>query len=267
LDDAALDEALRAFGDFADLKSPFTVGHSDRVATLAGVAAGSAGLPTSDAVMVRRAGWVHDVGRVGVPSTVWHRQGQLSRDDWEQVRLHPYLTERMLARPAPLASLATIAGLHHERCDGSGYHRAVNGSQVPPAARVLCAADAFAAMTEPRPHRPALPPERAAEELQRDVVGGRHDPEAVTAVLAAAGRPGRRRQAWPRGLSAREVEVLRLLARGASVRAVAEALTISPKTADNHVQHVYAKLGVSTRAAATYFALQHGLVAEDADLA
>lgn len=262
LDTTGLDEALRAVGDFADLKSPYTVGHSARVAELASTAAACAGLPEADVTALRRAGWLHDLGRVGVPSTVWHRPGALSRDDWEQVRLHPYLTERLLARPAEMASLAWLAGTHHERPDGSGYHRGTPGRQLTPAARILGAADAFAGMTEPRPHRPALDPTRAADELRTDVRSGRLDSDAVDAVLTAAGQERAKRKVWPRDLTTREIEVLRLLARGASVRDVAEALTIAPKTVDNHVQHLYEKLGVSTRAAATMVGLQYGLIPE-----
>jgi DNA-binding NarL/FixJ family response regulator len=126
--------------------------------------------------------------------------------------------------------------------------------------RLLAAADAFHAMTEPRPHRPALAPERAADELRAEARAGRLDGDAVECVLVAAGQRPRRRREHVSGLTARELEVLRLLARGLSTRQIATELVITPKTADSHIQHIYAKAGVSTRAAATVFAMRHDLL-------
>ena len=118
------------------------------------------------------------------------------------------------------------------------------------------------AMTHDRPHRPALAPERAARQLEREVESGRLDASAVSAVLEAAGlvRQRRRRPAAPAGLSEREVEVLRLVARGLSNREIATRLVVSSRTAEHHVQHIYAKIGVSSRAAAALFAMEHGLL-------
>jgi HD-GYP domain-containing protein (c-di-GMP phosphodiesterase class II) len=256
----ALDEALRAIGEFADLKSPSTIGHSAGVAELAAAAGAVQGLPERERTELRRAGWVHDVGRAGVSSTVWEKAGPLSHGEREQVRLHPYFTERVLARPAWLGELGRLAASHHERLDGSGYHRAVPGGLLTPKARLLAAADAYSAMREPRPHREPLTAERAAGILRDEVRAGRLDGEAADAVLTAAGHPARRRRERVAGLTDREVEVLRLLARGLSIREIARRLVIAPKTADAHIQHIYAKAGVSTRAAATMFAMQHDLV-------
>jgi HD-GYP domain-containing protein (c-di-GMP phosphodiesterase class II) len=258
MDDDRLDAALRAIADFADLKSPYLVGHSSGVAELAARAAERAGLPPADVAGVRRAGWVHDLGRVGVPSMLWGKRGQLSLDDWERIRMHAYQTDRILARPEGLRPIGQIASMHHERCDGSGYFR--GSTQQPLAARILAAADAFHAMTEERPHRPAMTAARAAEAVQAEVIAGRLDADAAAAVQEAAGRPVRRRRDQVGGLTAREIEVLRLLARGRSIRQIAHELVISPKTADAHIQHIYAKAGVSTRAAATMYALRHGLL-------
>ena len=256
LDGDALDTALRAIGEFADLKSPSTIGHSHGVAELAGAAARAVGLPAGE---LRRAGWVHDVGRVGVSSVVWEKPGPLTRAEREQVRMHPYFTERVLARPARLAELGRLAASHHERLDGTGYHRCVAAGALGPGERLLAAADAYHAMSEPRPHRLPVPPAAAAAALRADVRAGRLDGDAAEAVLAAAGHRPRRRRENVAGLTARELEVLRLLARGLSIRAIASALVIAPKTADAHIQHIYAKIGVSTRAAATMFAMQHDL--------
>jgi HD-GYP domain-containing protein (c-di-GMP phosphodiesterase class II) len=207
------------------------------------------------------AGLVHDLGRVGISAAVWGKEAPLSRSEWEQVRLHPYTTERVLDRAEALRDVARVAAGHHERLDGSGYHRGVSAGSIPRPARLLAAADAFHAMTEPRPHRPALTPEQAAGQLRREARDGRLDPDAVEAVLTAAGQPVRRRRTHAAGLTAREVEVLRLLARGLSIKAIAAELTIAPKTVDAHIQHIYAKAGVSTRAAATLFAAEHDLLA------
>jgi HD-GYP domain-containing protein (c-di-GMP phosphodiesterase class II) len=184
----------------------------------------------------------------------------LNADEWEQVRLHPYYTERVLARSEFLAALAAVAGAHHERLDGSGYHRGVAGAELTPPARVLAAADAYCAMTAPRPYREPLSSEQAADELAREASAGRLDPYAVTAVLDAAGQEVPRLER-PAGLTEREARVVGMLARGLQTKEIAAALTISSKTADRHIQNAYRKIGVSTRAAATLFAMEHGLVA------
>jgi len=256
-----LDDALTAVADFADLKSPFLRRHSTGVASLAVAAAGAAGLSDAQATTLGRAALVHDVGRVGVASGIWDRSGRLSAEQWERVRLHPYLSERVLHRCALLAPFADLAARHHERADGSGYHRGASGDQLALGARVLAAADAFHAMTEVRPHRPALTPAGAASQLLEQVDAGRFERIEVDAVLDAAGQARRpARVARPAGLTEREVEVLRLIARGHANKAVAATLGISPKTVGHHIEHIYAKAGVTTRAGATLFAMEHGLL-------
>jgi HD-GYP domain-containing protein (c-di-GMP phosphodiesterase class II) len=255
-----LDVVLRAMAEFADLKSPYLTGHSLGVSVLAAAAADQYKLPAADVVNVRRAALVHDLGRVGVPNGIWEKHGRLTDSEWERVRLHPYYAERVLARPRALHRFGALAGLHHERLDGSGYHRAVPGIMLPMPARILAAADAYHAMTEARPHRAALTAEAAATELQRQARAGQLDGEAVVAVLKATGHAGRPRATRLTTLSPREVEVVRLVARGLSRREIAEHLAISPRTADHHIRHIYNKIGVSTRAGATLFAMQHGLL-------
>jgi HD-GYP domain-containing protein (c-di-GMP phosphodiesterase class II) len=254
-----LDEVARAFADLVDLKSPFMHGHSTGVAELAEAAAANLGLPQTDKVRVRRAGLLHDLGRTGVPNGIWDKPGPLTASEWEQVRLHPYHTERILSRSSALAPLASLAGMHHERQDGSGYFRQAKATAIPTDARLLAAADAYQAMTQERPHRAALAPDAAAEQLNSEATQGRLDAEAVRAVLEAAGHPTAR-LTWPAGLSDREVQVLRLVTRGYSNREMARLLWISPKTAGHHIQHIYAKIGVSTRAAAAMFAMEHDLI-------
>jgi HD-GYP domain-containing protein (c-di-GMP phosphodiesterase class II) len=259
---AELDRALAAVANFADVKSPYTLGHSCAVADLAEPAARIAGLVEADAVLVRRAAYVHDLGRLGVSNAIWDKQGSLSVGERERVRLHPYLTERMLAASA-LAPLGTVAVAHHERLDGSGYPRGITGEALPMTARILGAADAYRSKLEPRPHRPQLTADQAAAYLRDEVRAGRLDGDAVEAVLQAAGHAARRRRTWPAGLTAREVEVLRLAARGLAIPAIAARLGISKKTAANHVEHIYSKIGVSNRARASLFAVKHGLIGDD----
>jgi HD-GYP domain-containing protein (c-di-GMP phosphodiesterase class II) len=258
LEDQAIDEALAAMGDFADLASPYLVGHSAGVAQLATAAAQRYGLPTGDHRAVTRAALVHDVGRVAVPFHIWKKPAPLTPDEWERVRLHAYHTERILSRSPFLAPLAPVSTGHHERLDGSGYHRGATAVALTPAARLLAAADAYHAMTEPRAHREALPPAQAAELLDEQARAGRLDGECVAAVLAAAGHRTPR-VSRPAGLTEREAQVVGLLARGLQTKQIGRALGITTKTADHHMQHAYAKIGVSTRAAAALFAMQHGL--------
>jgi HD-GYP domain-containing protein (c-di-GMP phosphodiesterase class II)/DNA-binding CsgD family transcriptional regulator len=256
-----LDGLARALADKVDLKSPFTLGHASEVAALSERAAVALGFGPEAVIDLRRAALLHDLGRVAVSNGIWEKQAALSTTEWERVRLHPYQTERILARSRVLEPLARTAGMHHERQDGSGYHRGTSGTQVPAAARVLAAADAFQAMTQDRPHRPGLAPEAASAALAEEARSGRLDPECVRAVIEAAGQPVPKvRTEWPASLSDREVEVLRLLARGLSNRAIGGRLYISPRTAEHHVQHIYTKIGGSTRAAAAMFAMEHGLL-------
>jgi HD-GYP domain-containing protein (c-di-GMP phosphodiesterase class II) len=224
-------------------------------------AAAAAGLSDADATTLGRAALVHDVGRVGIPSGIWDRPGPLSAQQWERVRLHPYLGERVLHRSAVLAPFADVAARHHERADGSGYHRGAAGDQLALSARLLGAADAYHAMTEDRPHRLALTPADAASQLLDEVDAGRFDRVEVDAVLDAAGQVSRPpRVARPGGLTEREVDVLRLIARGRATKEVAATLGISPKTVGHHIEHIYAKAEVTTRAGATLFAMEHRLL-------
>lgn len=261
LDADGLDRALAAIGQFADLRSRWTVGRSARVARLAAAAAESCGLAVGDVTVVRRAGAVADLGAVGVPGGVWSSPGPLGVEAAEQVRLHPYLSERVLGRCTGLRDVALVAGAHHERLDGSGYHRGTSAPQLPPTARVLAAADVWCALGEPRAHRPARTAAEARAALADEVTGGRLDRDAVRAVLTTVGAGARNLPVHrPAGLSDREREVLCLLARGATNQQVATRLSISPKTVGRHVEHIYAKAGVSSRAAAALFAAERGLL-------
>jgi HD-GYP domain-containing protein (c-di-GMP phosphodiesterase class II) len=158
---AQLDASLQAVGDFTDLKSPYTLGHARAVAELAAAAATSLSWPAGEVTHVRRAALLHDLGRLGVSNAIWDKPGPLSPAEIERIRLHPYLTERMLASSPALARLGVTAAQHHERIDGSGYPRGLRGDAMTPAGKLLAAADTYAAKREPRPHgrrsRPATP--------------------------------------------------------------------------------------------------------------
>jgi HD-GYP domain-containing protein (c-di-GMP phosphodiesterase class II) len=262
LTDEEVERALVGVADFVDLKSPYTLGHARAVAALCTSAGRSLGLPEGEVTTLRRAALVHGFGRLGVSNAIWDKPGPLGAGERERVRMHPYLTERMLRQSPWLAPLGAVAVQLRERLDGSGYPRGLTGVLISTPARVLAAADAYQSMVEPRAHREALTPDRAAQELRAEVAAGRLDADAVSAVLVAAGHAVRRRTQHASGLTAREVDVLRLLARGLSSRQIAERLVISPKTARNHIEHIYEKIGASSRATASLFAMQQGLLPE-----
>ena len=254
----AIDRALAAMGDFADLVSKYLVGHSRGVADLVSTAATQSG-------STPRRSW-----RSGVPPLsprprsspslrIWQKSGELTADEWERVRLHAYQSERILSRSPALATLVHAATNHHERVGGSGYHRGSMGAALSSAARLVAAADASTAMTEPRPHRRAFDPAEAADALGREVRAAGWTRTSAAVVQASGmpapgstGRPAsldRRRKSWGSSPG------------GCRPKQVARVLGISAKTADRHIQNAYGKIGISTRAAAALFAMQHGLVA------
>jgi HD-GYP domain-containing protein (c-di-GMP phosphodiesterase class II) len=257
-----LDEALGAVADFVDLKSPYTLGHARGVAQLVEVAGGQLGLDAGPLTTLRRAGLAHGLGRLGVSNAIWDKPGPLGAGEWERVRLQPYLTERMLQQSSALRPIGSLAAQLRERLDGSGYPRALSGAAISMPARILGAADVYQSMIEPRPHRPALAGDDAAAELRAEARAGRLDGDAVEAVLVAAGHRARGRRDRPAGLTAREVDVLRLVARGLSSKEIAAELVISPKTARNHIEHIYVKTGATSRVDASLFAIKHGLLTD-----
>ena len=260
LTEAELDDALELLADFADLKAPFFAGHSRGVASLAAAAAGHAGLPEGDIVSLRRAALLHDIGRNGISNDIWEKPGPLTQGEMERVRLHAYYTDRVLHHAGKLGLLGSIASSAHERATGDGYPRGIAGATIPLLGRFLEAADVYHAMIEDRPHRAAHTRDEAAAELRRAALVGELDGGAVDAVLAAAGHAVRRKPTAPAGLTPREIEVLVLAARGGTTKAVASKLGIAPKTAGNHLERIYAKIGVSSRAEAAMYAMQHGLI-------
>lgn len=262
LDEETCEEAYVALADMIDMRMPFTFGHSRAVAALTDAAGKRMGLPTSDLRELRWAAYSHDIGELAVPVSTWMRRGALTEREADAAKLHPYHGERALA---PLGGDGkAIAGLvlrHHERLDGSGYHRYARAPDLSPAARILAAAEAFQTAREARPHRPAMSDVAAASKLRGAVREGKLCSEAVEAVLASAGQPGRRDHTdRMSGLTPREIEVLRLIAAGHTAKEAARRLEIAPKTADNHIQSLYSKIGVTTRAGAALYALERGLI-------
>lgn len=263
LSDDRFDSALLAIADFVDLKSPYSLGHARAVAELAGDAANRLGMSDHEVRTLRRAGLVHCFGKLGVSNAILDKEAPLSAGERERMRMVPYLTERMLRQSPALAPLAAVAVQHGERLDGSGYPHGLSGAAISRPARVLGAADAYQTLREPRAFREGMSAEQAAAKLRESVTGGRLDSDAVEAVLGAAGHRVSSRRAGPAGLTAREIDVLRLLARGLTNKQIAARLVVAPKTVANHVEHIYTKIGASTRAAAALFATQHGLLGDE----
>jgi HD-GYP domain-containing protein (c-di-GMP phosphodiesterase class II) len=260
LSDAQFETALRAVANFIDLKSPYFLGHGQGVADLIHEAGQALGFAGDDLTTLRRAGLVHGFGRLGVSNSILDKPSPLGAGEWERIRLQPYVTERMLQQSAALAPFGAIAIEHRERLDGSGYPRALSGNAISMPARLLGAADAYHSMCEPRPQRPALSADQAASQLRAEVRQGRFDGDAAEAVLTAAGHRALRRREGPAGLTAREIDVLRLVARGLSSKEIAARLVISPKTARNHIEHIYTKIDATSRVTASLFAMEHGLL-------
>ena len=265
LDGEALDSALVVAADFIDLKSPYSGGHSRRCAQLATDASRVLGLPDETVTALRRAALVHDFGITAVPNSIWDKPGPLTRTEFDRVELHTMLTDQMLRRSPALNVLTPLASTHHEKCDGSGYHKRVRADTGDPGACVLAATEIYVGLTTERADRPSFSDADAAAELRRLEAQGVIEARASRAVLVAAGHgePAtrtRKRPQNPGGLSRREIDVLKLAARGLTTRQIADRLVISPKTADHHIQHIYVKIGVSTRAAAALWAMQHHVV-------
>jgi HD-GYP domain-containing protein (c-di-GMP phosphodiesterase class II) len=256
------DEAFLAIADMIDMRMPHTFGHSRAVASLAEAACKRIGLPARDIRDARWAAYAHDIGELSVSVATWMRAGPLTERETDAARLHPYYGERALTALGDSGKpVAALVMRHHERLDGSGYHRYAKAADLSPAARVLAAAEAFQTAREARPYRAALTDAAAAARLRTHVREGALCGEAVEAVLTIVGQPARRASAeQPAGLTPRELQVLRLIAAGHTAKEAARNLEIAPKTADHHIQNLYAKIGVSTRAGAALYALERGLV-------
>ncbi len=260
LSDAELDAASEVIADFIDLKSPVIAGHSRAVGALVDAAATAARKAEGERAALRRAALWHDIGYIAIPGTLRFGASPPAEGS-ERSRLHPYFAERLMQRVPGLAAIGAMIAEHHERLDGSGFHRGIRASDLSPPGRLLAAAEAYQTLIEDRPFRVTITPKQAALQLRQAVTAGALDGEAVACVLEAAGQ-GRRGKKVPlvAGLTAREVDVLVEVARGGTAKEIGRTLGLSPKTIDNHIQSIYAKLGVNTRGGATLFALEHGLL-------
>ena len=261
-----LEDVALSFADFTDIKSRYTPGHSRRVAeTAEGIARGMR-LSDEEVNTIKTASLVHDFGQVAIPSNVLEKpQGQLTAAEWEQLRLHPYHAERIFSRVSAWKDLADIVGAHHERIDGQGYHRGTKGSQIPVGARIIAVADRYDELTSHRPDGPAMH-DRQAIDVLRSEIGTVFWEEAFRALEVLVTGSGSlepqkaTRRHWPQGLTNREVEILRLAAHGSTRKQIGDNLFISESTVRSHLEHIYNKIGVSTRVAATVFAMENGLL-------
>ena len=257
-----LDGALAAVADFADLKSPFFRGHSTWRRRARGRGRRGRGPVREDAAhgRSRRAGARRRTGRVSPAGSGIARARSApssgNGSDCTPISASGCCTAARFSHPSPTSPRATTSGPTAPATTVA--RRAISSPSAP---ELLAAADAYHAMVEDRPHRPALSPADAASQLLDEVDAGRFARAEVDAVLDAAGQASRPpRVARPAGLTEREVDVLRLIARGHANKQVAATLGISPKTVGHHVEHIYAKAGVTTRAGATLFAMEHGLL-------
>jgi HD-GYP domain-containing protein (c-di-GMP phosphodiesterase class II) len=263
-----LEDVALSFADFADLKSFYSAGHSRRIGDLAERMARHMLLPSAEAVTIRRAALLHDLGLVAVPSFVLNKpRARLTASEWELLRLHPYHAERILARAPILASVIPLVAAHHERMDGHGYYRGLVGSQIPLGARIIAVADRFDELCHDMPEQSAFDPRSALKQMG-DEVGDALCPDAFEALVqelrldgpALLNKRKNSPQGRPVGLTNREVEILRLLSKGLHQREIATRLVLSEHTVRHHLEHIYHKAGVNTRVGAVLFAVENGLL-------
>jgi HD-GYP domain-containing protein (c-di-GMP phosphodiesterase class II)/DNA-binding CsgD family transcriptional regulator len=258
VDESNLDDFALALADIVDLKSNTTAVHSRRTGELADAVARRMRLSDSDVALTRRAGLVHDAGLVAVSSFLLGRAASWSEVEFESYRLHPYYTERILSRSPVLKPVGALAASHHEALDGSGFHGGLDAASLSQAARILAAVVAFQEKAGSSPADVEVEPHLKA--MSHDV---RLDGDAVSALaveLGAASPVPPKREVWPAGLTDREVEVLRLLATGLKIKRIADHLVISAHTARHHVESIYSKAGVASRAGAVLFAVDNQLI-------
>ncbi|MGE0540181.1 MAG: HD domain-containing phosphohydrolase [Dehalococcoidia bacterium] len=260
--DATIDDVALAFADFIDLKSRYIAAHSRRVGAVAEQLARAMGCTEASVVQIRRAGLMHDLGLVAVPSYILDRPwSTLSVAERDSYRLHPYHGERVLKRVPALAPLAEMVGTHQERMDGSGAYRGLSGSGIGLGARIIAVADRLDQLTHDRPESPACSIVDALRQLEQEPL----DPAVLAALRRCLGErtvEAAPRSRQPAGLTDREVEILRLAARGHTRREVGRRLAISENTVRHHLEHIYNKTGTSNRVSATLFAMEHGLLAD-----
>jgi HD-GYP domain-containing protein (c-di-GMP phosphodiesterase class II)/DNA-binding CsgD family transcriptional regulator len=257
VEDAGLDDFAYALADIIDLKSAAPVAHSRRTAELAERLAMRMRLDPSEVALTRRAALVHDVGLIAVPSLLLAGGTRWSEADAERFRMHTYYTERILARPECITRIGAVAAAHHEHLDGSGYHRGLGAQTLSLPARTVAVCSAYVEAEDAA----ASDPRSVIAELR---ARGTYDPECLSALAVELGTAGATptppRASWPAGLTEREVEVLRLVASGLNLKETAQRLVISDHTVRHHLESIYSKAGISSRAGATLFAFERGLL-------
>lgn len=176
-----LDLTAHAFARIIDAKSPFTFRHSEGVARAAVKIGEQVGLPDEAVHDLMRAGLLHDIGKLGVSNRILDKPGPLTDDEFAMVKRHPWLTYGVLTRVAPFRGIADTAANHHERLDGSGYHRGVTGEHLTQPARILAVADIFDALSQDRPYREAMPMEKVLGIIEKES-REKLSPESVEAL-------------------------------------------------------------------------------------
>jgi diguanylate cyclase (GGDEF)-like protein/putative nucleotidyltransferase with HDIG domain len=165
----------------------YTGEHSAFVVDMAKTVAAALGLDEVEVERIGHAALLHDIGKVGMPDRILHKQGPLAGDEWELMREHPVIGERILRAIPGMGSVARIVRHEHERYDGSGYPDGLAGEAIPLGSRVILACDAYHAMTSDRPYRAAMAHEYAVAELVR-CAGSQFDPRIVAALVSDLGR-------------------------------------------------------------------------------
>ena len=168
VDDDRLEAITAAFADVVDAKSPYTAGHSRRVAEYADGIAAQLSLAPARRLELRRAALLHDIGKLGVSNGILDKPGKLDESEWAQVRRHPALSEEILSRVSVFRPLAAITGAHHERLDGRGYPNGIEAGQIGLETRIITACDIFDAITAERPYRGPIPVAECLEIMRRD---------------------------------------------------------------------------------------------------
>lgn len=186
-DEAAVDQVIRAFGELLAAKSPHTCGHSARVAQAAEHLAEALDVDTATRGVIRRAGMLHDIGKLAVPTEILEKPGPLSEAEWREMRQHAAWTDAILGGIEGLAEETAAAAAHHERLDGAGYPSGLSGTAVPFAARVVTCVDLFDALVSDRPYRAALPVSEALAILEPQV-GTALDPACFGALTRCLDR-------------------------------------------------------------------------------
>ncbi|WP_345817060.1 HD domain-containing phosphohydrolase (plasmid) [Paraburkholderia sp. PREW-6R] len=261
--DMRLDTTAELIADVIDLKLPWMTGFSRAVAATAAQCCARLTADRSAHARVYRAGLIHGIGRASVPNQIWNMSERLPESAWERVRLAPYWTSRAGKQAGALGEAAELASYAYERSDGSGYFRGTRDPSLTLEANVLAASVMFVALRSDRPWRAARSAAEAAQHLRDEASRGRLNVNVVNALLSdgtSTVRTTAGHTVQSSRLTAREIDVLRVISRGASNKEAARELTLSPSTVRTHVENVFRKLECTTRAAATLKASALGLL-------